>query len=222
MKSLVSQQLLLDLKSIPSMGRNEYFVSNVNKEAVKWLDIWPNWPTFGFIVCGPRGSGKSHLAAVLKTLSQGEIVDVKDISDTNISKLSEKRCLIIEDIENYKSEKLLFHIYNMLMEKKHKLMITSKIAMSKINFKLPDLKSRLVSMPQVNIGFPDDKLLRNVLIKQFLDKGVIVELDVINYVLKRMDRSFEEIPKLVSKIDFESLKKSKRITIPFIKKIIQL
>jgi len=222
MNSSVNQQLILNLRSLPSMGRNDYFVSEVNKEAVSWLDSWPNWTTFGFIVCGPLGSGKSHLAQVLKTLSHGDIIEAKDISSKNIDQLSEKKCLIIENLESLTSETLLFHLYNMLLENKNNLMLTSKFNMSQINFELPDLKSRLLSMPQVNIDFPDDRLLKNLLIKQFLDKGILVEMDVIDYLIKRIDRSFEAISKLVAKIDFKSLEKAKKITIPFIKNTIKL
>jgi len=222
MNSSVNQQLILNLRSLPSMGRNDYFVSEVNKEAVSWLDSWPNWTTFGFIVCGPLGSGKSHLAQVLKTLSHGDIIEAKDISNKNIDQLSEKKCLIIENLESLTSETLLFHLYNMLLENKNNLMLTSKFNMSQINFELPDLKSRLLSMPQVNIDFPDDRLLKNLLIKQFLDKGILVEMDVIDYLIKRIDRSFEAISKLVAKIDFKSLEKAKKITIPFIKNTIKL
>jgi len=110
----------------------------------------------------------------------------------------------------------------MLLENKNNLMITSKLTMSQISFELPDLKSRLLSLPQVNIGFPDDRLLKNLLIKQFLDKGILVEMEVIYYLIKRIDRSFEAISKLVSKIDFKSIEKSKKITIPFIKNTIKL
>jgi len=222
MNNSVYQQLILDLRSIPSMGRNDYFVSDVNKEAVTWLDAWPNWTTFGFIVCGPLGSGKSHLAQVLKTLSHGDIIEAKDISDQNIDQLSQKKCLIIENIELLTSEALLFHLYNMLLENKNNLMLTSNLTIPQISFELPDLKSRLLSMTQVNIGFPDDRLLKNLLIKQFLDKGILVEMDVIDYLIKRIDRSFEAILKLVSKIDFQSLEKAKKITIPFIKNTIKL
>ena len=222
MNSSVNQQLILNLRSLPSMGRNDYFVSEVNKEAVSWLDSWPNWTTFGFIVCGPLGSGKSHLAQVLKTLSHGDIIEAKDISNKNIDQLSEKKCLIIENLESLTSETLLFHLYNMLLENKNNLMLTSKFNMSQINFELPDLKSRLLSMPQVNIDFPDDRLLKNLLIKQFLDKGILVEMDVIDYLIKRIDRSSEAISKLVAKIDFKSLEKAKKITIPFIKNTIKL
>ena len=222
MNSSVNQQLILNLRSLPSMGRNDYFVSEVNKEAVSWLDSWPNWTTFGFIVCGPLGSGKSHLAQVLKTLSHGDIIEAKDISNKNIDQLSEKKCLIIENLESLTSETLLFHLYNMLLENKNNLMLTSKFNVSQINFELPDLKSRLLSMPQVSIGLPDDRLLKNLLIKQFLDKGILVEMDVIDYLIKRIDRSFEAISKLVAKIDFKSLEKAKKITIPFIKNTIKL
>ena len=222
MNSSVNQQLILNLRSLPSMGRNDYFVSEVNKEAVSWLDSWPNWTTFGFIVCGPLGSGKSHLAQVLKTLSHGDIIEAKDISNKNIDQLSEKKCLIIENLESLTSETLLFHLYNMLLENKNNLMLTSKLNTSQINFELPDLKSRLLSMPQVSIGLPDDRLLKNLLIKQFLDKGILVEMDVIDYLIKRIDRSFEAISKLVAKIDFKSLEKAKKITIPFIKNTIKL
>ena len=222
MNSPVNQQLILNLRSLPSMGRNDYFVSEVNKEAVSWLDSLPNWTTFGFIVCGPLGSGKSHLAQVLRTLSHGDIIEAKDISNKNIDQLSEKKCLIIENLESLTSETLLFHLYNMLLENKNNLMLTSKFNMSQINFELPDLKSRLLSMPQVNIDFPDDRLLKNLLIKQFLDKGILVEMDVIDYLIKRIDRSFEAISKLVAKIDFKSLEKAKKITIPFIKNTIKL
>jgi chromosomal replication initiation ATPase DnaA len=142
MNNSVYQQLILDLRFIPSMGRNDYFVSDVNKEAVTWLDAWPNWTTFGFIVCGPLGSGKSHLAQVLKTLSHGYIIEAKDVSDQNIDQLSEKKCLIIENIELLTSETLLFHLYNMLLENKNNLMITSKLTMSQISFELPDLQQK--------------------------------------------------------------------------------
>ena len=222
MNASLSKQLLLNLRTIPLMGREDYIVSKTNKEAVTWLDIWPNWPSIGFIVCGPSGSGKSHMAAALKTLSNGLIIEAKDLSENKLNNLSKNKCLIIEDIDRFKSENLLLHIYNMLTERRHKLMITSNTPIANIDFKLPDLKSRLNSMTQINIGLPDDELLTNLIIKQFTDRGVLVEFEAINYLIKRIDRSFESIAKLVSAIDASSLEKSKKITIPFIKKVLKL
>ena len=217
-----SKQLLLNLRTFPSMGREEYIVSSINKDAVIWLDVWPNWPSLGFIVCGPTGSGKSHLASALQTLSNGFIIEAKNLEESKLETLSENKCLIIEDIHKIKSEKLLLHIYNLMAERKNYLMLTSNLPISNIDFKLLDLKSRILSMPQINIGLPDDELLKNLLIKQFADKGVVIDFEVINYLIKRIDRSFESTIKMVSKINTLSLEKSKKITIPFLKNIFKL
>jgi len=160
-----SKQLLLNLRTFPSMGREDYIVSSINKDAVIWLDIWPNWPSLGFIVCGPAGSGKSHLASALQTLSHGFIIEAKNIEESKLGNLTTNKCLIIENIHQFKSEKLLLHIYNMMVERNNNLMLTSNKPISNINFKLLDLKSRMLAMPQINIGLPDDELLKNLLIK---------------------------------------------------------
>ena len=70
----ISKQLILDLRILPSMDREDYYVSKSNEEAVKWIDRWPDWPTFGFVVVGPSGAGKSHLANVLKNFSKGILI----------------------------------------------------------------------------------------------------------------------------------------------------
>ncbi len=217
-----SKQLLLNLRTFPSMGREDYIVSSINKDAVIWLDIWPNWPSLGFIVCGPTGSGKSHLASALKTLSHGFIIEAKNLEESKLDDITKNKCLIIEDINKFKSEKLLLHIYNLMVERKNNLMFTSNLPISDINFKLLDLKSRILSMPQINIGLPDDELLKSLLVKQFADKGVLVDFEVINYLIKRIDRSFESIIKMVSRINTLSLEKSKKITIPFLKNVFKL
>ena len=101
-------------------------------------------------------------------------------------------------------------------------MFTTNLSIANINFKLLDLKSRLLSMPQIDIGLPDDELLTNLLVKHFSDKGVLVDLEVISYLIKRIDRSFESIIDMTSKINTSSLENSKKITIPFIKKALKI
>jgi len=217
----INEQLILDLRSLPAMGRNDYYVSKANTEAVNWIDMWPNWPSLGLIVIGKRGSGKSHLVEVLKGVSKGTIVLAKDINKNSIAKLFKIKCLIIEDLELLKSENALFHLYNMIVENNNKIMITSNIPITSMNFKLLDLKSRLLSLPSVNINFPDDILLTNIIIKQFFDRGVKIDKEVVEFLLKRVDRSFDSIYDLVSKIDLKSVEKSRKITIPFVKKFIK-
>ena len=218
-KSL-SKQLILDLRTIPSMGREDYYVSKSNEEAVKWVDKWPEWLTFGFVVVGPSGAGKSHLANVLKYFSRGILIKNSDIRDKNIMELSDNSCLILEDIDTNLSEINLLHLFNFLLENNSKIMITSKIPIKKLSIKLADLKSRLLSLSQVNLGLPDDTLLSRVIIKQFSDKGVKIDMEVVNYLLRRMDRSFLSANGLVAKIDFASIQSSRKITIPFVRELL--
>ena len=215
------KQLILNLRILPSMHRNDFFVSKTNKEVVKWIDMWPNWPDFGLIIYGPKRSGKSHLARVLQSASNGKVVCAKNIKNNNVEKLFNIECVIIEDLEDLKSEIAIFHLFNMCKENNNKIMITSSISPSEIKFKLLDLKSRMLSMPAVQLKFPDDKLLEQIILKQFLDKGVKVDREVITFLLKRVDRTFDSVYNLVSKIDVASLEKSRKITIPFVKKFIR-
>tara|TARA_B100000686_G_scaffold348403_1_gene439366 strand:+ start:1036 stop:1695 length:660 start_codon:yes stop_codon:yes gene_type:complete len=216
-----NKQLILNLRTLPAMNRNDYFVNVTNSEAVEWIDMWPNWPYFGFIVYGSKSSGKSHLASVLKSISKGKMISAKNITKNNIEEFSNINCLIIENFEQLVFENAFFHLFNMCKENNNKIMLTSAVSPSKIEFKLPDLKSRILSLPSVELKFPDDELLKNIILKQFLDKGVKVEKEVIDFLLKRVDRSFDSIYNLVSKIDFASMEKSRKITIPFVKKFIK-
>ena len=167
------KQFILNLRSIPSMHRNDYFVSRTNKEIINWIDIWPNWPHFCLLIYGPNRSGKSHLAYLLKDISEGTIIMAKHINKNNIDKLFSKKCIIVENLEKLDSENALFHLFNMCKENNSKIMFTSSISPKRINFNLPDLRSRILSVPAVELKFPDDKLLEQIIIKQFLLSEII-------------------------------------------------
>ena len=217
----LDKQLILDLRSIPSMGRADYFVSKSNNEIVSWLDKWPKWLIFGLFLSGPSGSGKTHIANLLKQSSNGIVINNADIKKRNIINLIDFDCVIIEDVDYALSENSLLHLFNFLQENNSKIMLTSKISINKLNLKLPDLKSRLLSLSQVNIGWPDDHLLSRVIIKQFLDKGVKIDIEVVEYLIKRMDRSFKSIENLVTNINYKAMEKSKKITVPFVRELLK-
>ena len=136
--------------------------------------------------------------------------------------LSDNSCLILEDIDINLSEINLLHLFNFLLENNSKIMITSKIPIKKLNISLADLRSRLSSLPQVNLGLPDDKLISRVIIKQFTDKGVKVDMEVVNYLLKRVDRSFSSINNIVSTVNMAAIQSSRKITVPFVRKLLSL
>ena len=111
------------------------------------------------------------------------------------------------------AEEHLFHIINFVKENKKKLLMTSRKPISEIKIQLEDLKSRLNSILEAKINQPDDELVRLLLIKIFNDKQLKVNPAVINYLLRRIDRSYESINNFVKKIDEFSLEKGRKITV---------
>ena len=81
--------------------------------------------------------------------------------------------------------------------------------------------SRLKTFINLNIDLPDDELLMNLMIKLFYDKQIIVKKpEIFNYIIRRVDRSYEKVFILINKIDHLLLKKNKQLTIPLIKELI--
>ena len=73
----------------------------------------------------------------------------------------------------------------------------------------------------IKIDLPDDELLINLMLKLFHDKQIIVKNpEIFNYIIKRVDRSYENVFHLVNKIDNLLMKKNKQLTIPLIKELI--
>ena len=99
--------------------------------------------------------------------------------------------------------------------------ITSNFHINDIDLKLNDLKSRLKTFINVKINNPDDDMLLNILTKLFIDKQFIINSDeIFGYILKRANRSYEEMFYIVHKLDNLSLEKKRQLTIPLIKEIL--
>ena len=89
------------------------------------------------------------------------------------------------------------------------------------NFLLKDLVSRLKTFNLLRINLPDDDLIINLIIKLLHDKQIIIKnKEIFHYILKRIERSYEEIFLLIENIDKLSLEKKRELTIPLIKKLL--
>ena len=89
-----------------------------------------------------------------------------------------------------------------------------------MNFLLDDLKSRSKNCLFAKIENPDDDLMFAIIVKSFSDKQITVDKKLINFIIKRIDRSYGKISDFIYKIDELSLKKKKPINIKTIKEIL--
>lgn len=206
-------QLTLDLPHRPATGRDDFLVSAANEAAVAAVDAWPDWPNPVLVLAGAPGAGKSHLADVWRARSGASLVTAADLSRDAVPALMLARAAVVEDAPGAALDEVaLFHLINLARETGGSILITAQTYPAQWNAALPDLRSRLNAAQVVNVGDPDDALLRGVLVKLFADRQLAVGETVISYMVTRMERSFDAARSLVAAIDARALAERAEIT----------
>lgn len=220
------RQYPLPLPHHEAMEADDFMVTASNHEAAAWLERWPDWPSHCLAIHGPAGSGKTHLARMWQTRSHARALGVADLETQNLEiALSGTSAIAIDDADkvagNPAYEEALFHLYNRLGETRGFLLLTATQAPAQWKLGLPDLRSRLTSVPTAAIAVIDDELLSALLIKQFRDRQIGLGMEVVEYLLPRVERSPAAIRALVNALDHASLAEGRRITIAMARKFLE-
>ncbi len=85
---------------------------------------------------------------------------------------------------------------------------------------LPDLRSRLAAAPAVAVAELDDALLAALLVKLFADRQLAVSQEVVLFLVRQMERSFEAARRLVADLDAAGLRDHRGITIPLARAVL--
>lgn len=186
---------------------DDFFVSSCNEEAFSWIQK-PSWPFAMVLLTGPEGCGKTHMAHIFAKT----VLKAKDLKETDIPLLPSRA--VIEDIDECRNEPVLFHLFNYAKESQRQILLTARAVPP---FKLPDLKTRMSTVPVIPIHAPDDMVMMALLCKAFTDRQVDVDSDVITYLMTHLDRSYQAVHQVVAAVDTYALSKKRRITIPLIK-----
>jgi len=218
----MSDQLILQFPSFKGYQKEDFYVSPSNQEAFDLINKWPKWIKRTVNIFGPSGSGKSHLAFILKKKTPCLHIEAANLDEEVFFKYKTKEALIIENLEEKVPENLLFSIWNMALQDNKYLLVTSKKPINSFNFKLKDLTSRSISSLIIGINLPSDDLISAILVKNFSDKQIIVEKKHIDYIIKRIDRSYEKISQFILTLDKYSLKKGSPFALKMIKEVLKM
>ena len=214
-------QILFDFKFNKNYLVQDYYLSSSNQDAYNLINCWPKWIKKTINLYGKKFSGKSHLASIFEKKTTCIKVFSEECSDKTIQNLKTKQALIIEDLDENFSENLLYAVLNIIEQENKYLLITSLEPLNKFNFKLPDLISRIRNCLIIGIKNPDDNLIFALLIKYLSDRQINIDKKLIEYIIKRIDRSYEKIFLFIHKIDKLSLKKGKPINLATIKEALE-
>lgn len=221
---LNARQLPLDLEMRPALGREHFLIGPGNRDAVAWIDRWPDWPAPMLFLSGPPASGKSHLGAVWKQKAQAAAIRPDTLASMSAEEIAaQEKNLVIDGLDPWigdrEAETTLFHLYNIFKEEGRSLLVSARMSPAQADFVIPDLASRFRAAPLALIKTPDDVLLASVLIKLFSDRQLGVGNDVIRYILPRMERSFTAARDLVEYADRAALAGKRGISVPFMREI---
>ena len=218
----MSDQLILKFPTHNAYKKEDFYVSLSNQKAYDFINSWPKWVKRIINIFGPSGSGKSHLASILKKKTSCLIIDSNQLNEKTFSEFKTREALVIENLDEQVSEELLFSLWNIALQDNKYFLITSKKPINSYKFKLKDLISRVNSSLTIGIKLPSDDLISVILAKNFSDKQIKVEKKHIDYIVKRIDRSYEKISQFILTLDKYSLKKGSPFGLKLIKEVLKM
>ncbi len=217
-----SIQLPLELPHRPAFGREDFLVAAPNRAAVAWIDRWPDWPSPALAIFGPAGCGKTHLAHVWGGRAGAAVLDPALAAEPP-RLLGHARAAVLDlGAADLAEEAVLplLHVYNLLAEAGGHLLLLARTPPAEWPIGLADLRSRLAAAPAVAVAAPDDELLAAVLVKLFADRQLRVGVEVVEYLVARMERSFAAARALVEALDRAALARRHRVTVPLAREVL--
>lgn len=205
-------QLPLELAPEPRFGRAHFLEAPSNAGALAMIERWPDWPDRLLMLIGPAGAGKSHLLAIFTGRSGALVVDPERLPTLADLADAAPPAIALDDIERIRDETALFHLLNFAVEHRIFVLMSARRPPMATEVRLPDLLSRLRRAPVVEIGAPDDALMRAVLEKLFHDRQLLVEPPALAYAALRLERSLDAARAFVAALDRAALAQRRPIT----------
>jgi chromosomal replication initiation ATPase DnaA len=219
MKSL--NQLLLDFKYDQNFKDDDFYVGKSNFYPFELINNWPKWEKNFLNISGEKFSGKTHLTNIFLKKFNGIRVISSQLNNESLRAIKPYQNIILEDLNLNIDEKLIYSLFNTIDQDNKFLIITSLEPITEINFKLTDLKSRTKNCLLAKIENPDDELMFALILKNLSDRQITLDKKLIDFIIKRVDRSYSKIFEFMYKIDEISLKKNKSIDFKIINEALE-
>ena len=198
----------------------DFYISKSNQHIFKLINNWPKWEKNLLNINGDKYSGKTHLVKIFIKRFNGIKIEANLLNDDFLNEIKIHQNIIVENLDSDLNEKLFFSLINIIEQDNKYLLVTSLEPIVKIKFKLDDLKSRAADFLIQNIEKPDDELIYALILKNLSDRQISLDKKLIDYIIKRIDRSYSKIFDFIYKIDEVSLKKKKSIDFKIIKDVL--
>ena len=210
---------------------NLFLTSRKNIFAFKTINEWPNWKNNFIFIYGPKNCGKTHILELWRNRCNAGIIDYRFFDDRlfseNLNKLEKNKCWVLDNIDKifkYDSKDIqvkFLNILNILTNSKCFLLITSRTSPTEYNFSLDDLSSRLNSILVIEVKEPDEDLLKDIILKKLKLRQVVISEKNLEFLVKRMERTYNEAIRISELIDKRSLESHSKVSFSLLKDILK-
>ena len=218
MKNL--NQLIIKFDYDQNFKDEDFYVSSSNKHIFSLLNQWPKWEKNFLNISGEKFSGKSHLINIFIKKFRGIKLNANSLTNEDLKVIKIHENIILENLDKNIDERLIYSLLNIVDVDNKYIIVTSEIPIVDINFSLIDLKSRTKNFLLQKIEKPDDELMFALILKNLSDRQISINKKLIDYIVKRIDRSYGKISDFIYKVDELSLKRKKPIDFKIIKEIL--
>ena len=211
-------QLILSFNFDQNFKNLDFYVSKSNEHIFNLVKDWHKYKQKFLNIIGDKFSGKSHLMNIFLEQNGGLKINADNLNDDLLKKTKFFDDIILEDLSTKINEKLFYSLINIVDTENKHLIVTSRVPIVKMNFDLTDLQSRIKNFSVIKIENPDDDLMFALILKNLSDRQISIDKKLIDYIIKRIDRSYSKISDFIYKIDQISLKKKDLLILKLLKR----
>jgi len=176
---IATDQLILEFEHRPSLSGEDFLISDENREAVAWIDKWPNWPSPLVVIHGPPGCGKTHLCEVFR--AKASATGLAPGLSRDLASVDRSKAFVFDGLDRFMGgdvEEEIFHFYNALRAEGGHLLATATLPPPQWPFSTPDVRSRIQASPSATIVAPGDGLIAGLLVKLALRRSKWIPKDM--------------------------------------------
>ncbi|MCH2547401.1 MAG: DnaA/Hda family protein [Alphaproteobacteria bacterium] len=222
---MVASQFNLSLPTATAYSLEDFAVSGSNAQLFHHIIQWPQWPQSILVLQGAEASGKTHLANIWAMQSNATFLKPACVSGDMVQDIVQRKvangAYVIDGLSQVADETALFHLMNAIREQQGWLLLTTTEAPAHLAIGLADLRSRLCAAPLFALAPPDDEALTMVIVKQFTDRQIRVGEEVVQYLLKRMQRSYASARQWVKRLDEAALTSKSNISVKLVRQLME-
>ena len=214
-------QQILKFEHDKNFKNEDFYISKSNQAVFDILEKWPKWEKNFLNISGEKFSGKTHLVSIFIKKFKGIKLEANCFNEIHLKEIKIHQNVVLENFNEDINEKLIYTLFNIIEQENKYLIVTSLKPIVNFNLHLSDLKSRTKNFLLQNIDKPDDELIYALILKNLSDRQISLDKKLINYIVKRIDRSYGKIFDFIYKIDQMSLKKKKSINFELIRNTLE-